>query len=42
MAKTGRFAKTIRVHASTLSVRASLGSNASTKAALSSFRRVTG
>lgn len=42
VARTGRFARAIPVHAHALSVRASLGSTASTKAALSSFRRVTG
>lgn len=42
VAKTGRFSRSIRVHAGTLSVRAALGSNASTKAATSAFRRVTG
>ena len=42
VAKTGRFARAIPVHAHALSVRASLGSNARTKAARSSFRRVTG
>ena len=42
VAKTGRFSRTIRVHVGTLSVRASLGSSAHTKAAVSAFRRISG
>lgn len=41
VARTGRYSRRIRVHAATLSVRTSLGSSASTKAALSVFRRIT-
>lgn len=41
VAKNGRFSRMIRVRTATVSVRASLGSSATTKAATSPFRRIS-
>lgn len=41
VARTGRFSRVLRVHGATLTVRATLGSSASTKAASSVFRRLS-